>query len=219
MGLDASKAKGGAPKTPPLDEGLYKARLVQVIDLGVQPRSFKGDEKPPQQQIMLTYELSDEFLLDKDGEPQPDKPRWLSETFGLNKPGVEKAKSTARLKALNPAGDQPNFGMLLGTPVMLHVVQNVSKTDKTAIYNKIDTVMAMKPKDQINMPKLVNSPRALDLDAPDKAIWDDLPDWVKDRIRSGLEFKGSDAERVFGGAKAEAKKVVAKEAEEDGNPY
>lgn len=218
MGLDASKAKGGAPRTPPLEQGLYKARVVQVIDLGLQPRSFAGEEKEPQQQIMITYELLDEFLLDEQGEPQEDKPRWLSETFGLNSPKVEKAKSTKRLLALDPSKKIVDFSKLLGVPCVLSVVQNPSKTDATKIFNKISDVIAMKAKEQLGLPQLVNEPRSLDLDAPDKAVFDELPDWVKEKIRSGLEFKGSTAEKVFGGAKAEAKKEAAKGGE-DGNPY
>jgi hypothetical protein len=222
MGLNASKAKGGAPRTPPLEEGLYPARLVQVIDLGLQPRSFKGEDKEPQQQIMLTYELCGEFLLDEDGQPQPDKPRWVSETMGLNKPNVEKAKSTKALKALDPANKvEGDFTKLLGAPVMVNIAQNPSKTDPSKIYAKVTGLAPMRAKDVINLPDLVNSPRMLDLDSPDKAVFDELPDWVKTKIREGLEYKGSDAEKVFGaGGKAEAKaKPAAKEEEADGNPY
>lgn len=222
MGLDASKAKGGAPRTPPLEDGLYKARLVQVVDLGLQPRSYKGEEKEPQQQILLTYELVDEFLLDEHGEPQEDKPRWVSETMGLNSLKVEKAKSTQRLKALDPQNKvNGNFLALLGTPVTAHIVQNPSKTDPTKIYAKVSGLIAMKAKEAIAVPALVNEPVTLDLDAPDKEAFDSLPDWVKDKIRSGLEYRGSMAEKVFGmGGKAEAKaKPAAKEEEADGNPY
>ena len=221
MGLDASKAKGGAPRTPALDAGLYKARLAQVVDLGLQPRDFKGEAKEPQQQIMLTYELLDEFLLDEQGEPQPDKPRWLSETFGLNKPGVERAKSTARLKALDPTGQIVDFSKLLRRPVWLSLVQNPNKKDPTVIYNKISDVMPIKPKEAIGLPDLVNTPRILDLDAPDKETFDQLPEWVQNKIKANLQYKGSDAERVFGGTSKPAgnAKPAAKEAEEDGNPY
>ncbi|MCI0528939.1 MAG: hypothetical protein L0Y56_15995, partial [Nitrospira sp.] len=66
MGINAANAKGGAPRTPPLENGLYPSRLVQVIDLGLQPRSYKGEDKEPQGMIMLTYELVDAFLLDED---------------------------------------------------------------------------------------------------------------------------------------------------------
>jgi hypothetical protein len=222
MGLNASKAKGGAPRTPPLEAGAYPARLVQVIDLGLQPRSYKGEDKEPQQAIMLTYELVGEFLLDEQGEPQEDKPRWVSETLPLYPLGAEKAKSNERLKALDPQGKvEGDFTKLLGVPVVVNIVQNPSKTDASKIYAKVSGLVPMRAKEVLNLPDLVNEPRFLDLDAPNKKVFDELPDWVKDKIRAGLEYRGSEAEKVFGvGGKAEAKKEPAKkEAEADGNPY
>lgn len=223
MGLNASKAKGGAPRTPPLEAGPYPARLVQVIDLGLQPRQFKGEDKEPHQQIMLTYELIDEFLLDENGQPQEDKPRWVSETFPLYALGAEKAKSNERLKALDPQGKaEGDFTKLLGEPVVVNIVQNPSKTDASKIYAKVSGLTPMRAKDVLKLGELVNKPVFLDLDAPDKAVFDSLPDWVKDKIRAGLEYKGSAAEKCFGvGGKAEAKKEPAKKSEEetDGNPY
>jgi hypothetical protein len=201
---------------------LYPARLVQVVDLGVQPRSYKGEEKDPQPMILLTYELVGEFLVDESGEPDPGKPRWVSESFPLYGLKAEKAKSNQRLAVLDPQGVVGgNFAKLLGTPCMINIVQQAGKKDPTAIYAKIDALAVMRAKDRIGLADLVNEPRVLDLDEPNKAVFDELPEWVQEKIRTSIEFKGSKAEAVFGGTaqKAEAKaKPNAKEAG-DGNPY
>lgn len=79
MGLNAKKAAGGSDRVAQevLEPGVYPARLVQLIDLGVQPqRPFQGKDKPPAQEIMITYEFTDEFLKDEDGNEIEDKPRW-----------------------------------------------------------------------------------------------------------------------------------------------
>ena len=79
MSLNASKVpSGGGAKFDPLDPGTYPARLVQVVDLGLQPQKpYNGKEKPPVHMIHTTYEFVDEFMLDDEGQPDETKPRRL----------------------------------------------------------------------------------------------------------------------------------------------
>lgn len=197
MGLDASKAAGGAPRTPPLAAAAYPGRLVQVVDLGLQPRSYQGQEKEPVQEISLTYELVDTFLLDEDGEEDPSKPRWVSESFPLFNLDSEKAKSTLRYKILDPemkyGGD---FAKCVNTPVMVSIVQNPSKRSGR-VYNNVSGLSIMRAKEAERCPELVNEPRIFDLDAPDQETFDKLPEWVQDKITSNLNWKGSEAEKVL----------------------
>ena len=52
----------------PMDAGTYPARIVQVLDMGVQEQQpFKGEPKPPVQELMVTYEFADEFIKDEEG--------------------------------------------------------------------------------------------------------------------------------------------------------
>ena len=106
MALNAKTASsGGGMNIEPLEPGTYPARLVQVVDLGVQAqRPYQGKEKDPVQEILLTYEFVDEFLKDEDGNEETDKPRWLSESMPLFNLSSERAKSTLRYNALDPCG-------------------------------------------------------------------------------------------------------------------
>ena len=216
MGLNASKVAGNKPRTPPLDPGSYPARLVQVVDFGLQPRSYKGEDKEPAQELMLTYEMSDEFLLDEDGEEQPDKPRWISETFPHFNLDSEKAKSTARYKALDPtlkfSGD---WGSLLSTPIMVNLIQNPKADGK--IYVNIAGTSPMREKDAAKLSGLVHKPRVFDLDDPDMKVFEQLPDWVKGRIKSNMEFRGSLLETRLGEATASTEETETKTAND--NPY
>src|SRR3546814_6949836 len=55
LGLNAKNAAGAARNYEPLPAGTYPARLVQVVDLGLQPqRPYQGQEKSPAQEIMQT---------------------------------------------------------------------------------------------------------------------------------------------------------------------
>ena len=221
MAANAKTAAGSAPRTPPLEAGTYPARLVQVIDLGVQEqRPYQGQEKPPAQEISLTYELLDEFLLDEDGQEQLDKPRWVSERFVLHNLASEKAKSTKRYTALDPEeladGD---FFALVNTPVNVTIVQNPGKEGR--IYNNVAGISPMRSKDAERAPALVNEPRVFDLDAPDMAVFEQFPDWIKEVIKSNLNYAGSALQYslVDGSTSDEPDGDDAQGPEDNDNPF
>lgn len=196
MTLNSKNIESGA-KFDPVDPGSYAARTVQIIDLGLQPQEFKGETKTPKNEIMVTYELLDEFLTGEDGEDIEDKPRWQSETFALNSLGSDKAKSTKRYYALDPKEEhEGDWANLLDVTCMVNLVHN-KKQDK--LYVNVDSVSAMRPKDAKKAPALVNDPKLFTMDDPDLEVYESLPDWIKDKIKNGLEFEGSKLEDMLGG--------------------
>lgn len=187
----------------PLEAGSYPARVVQIIDLGVQEqRPYKGEEKAPAHEIMITYEFLDEFCLNEDGEEDEEKPRWLSETFPLRNLEADLAKSTKRYKALDPDEvHEGDFTQLVDTPCTVTVINNVGVGKNAGkIYNNIASVSAMRPKDAKNAPALVNEPKVFVLDEPDVTIFKSLPQWLQDKIKSNLEYEGSELEEALEGA-------------------
>lgn len=216
MGLNASNAPGGGFKSEPIAPGSYPARLVQVIDQGLQPRQYNGEDKEPAHQIMLTYELVDEFLKDENGDDMLDKPRWVSESFNLFNLSSDKAKSTERYNVLDPqhtyAGE---FDKLIGTPVMVFVVQKKAKSGNR-VYNNVKEIMPMRAADAEKCPGLVNEPRVFNLDEPDMDVFKSLPKWIQETITNNLEFKGSKLAELLK-AEPEDKKVEPEES--DDQPY
>ena len=103
MSLNAREAAGGGGgNSRILEPASYPGRLVHIIGLGLQAqRPFQGQEKDPRHEILLTYELSDEFLQDEDGNDLEDKPIFISERMPLHNLSAERAKSTARYMALD----------------------------------------------------------------------------------------------------------------------
>lgn len=214
MPLNARKVKtvstGGGSKQDPIEVGAYPARVVQVLDLGLQAqRPYQGKEKPPVHEIMLTYELTDEFCLDEDGNEDTEKPRWISENFPLHSLDADLAKSTKRYFSLDPdevhGGD---FTALIDTPCMVTVTQR-EVGDK--VYNNVGSVSGMRPKDAARCPELVNPPKVFLLDEPDLTIFGSLPQWMQDKIKGNLEYAGSALEKALAGgpAKPEAKEEEA----------
>jgi hypothetical protein len=227
MALNARKVKSVAkgPQQEAMEAGTYPARVVQVIDFGVQEqRAYKGVAKPPAQTVYLTYEFLDEFCKDEDGEDQDDKPRWLSEQFPLLSLEVDLATSTKRYKALDP---EENFGgdftLLVSAPCMVTINQYESKGQ---MRNGVSSVAPMRPKEAAKAPELVNPPKVLLIDNPDLEIFKSLPEWMQEKIKESLEFNGSALDDALHD-KAPVKKVIAKpnrkaapeaavEVEEDG---
>ncbi|MBX4212611.1 hypothetical protein KW787_04125 [Candidatus Pacearchaeota archaeon] len=222
MALVAPKGNA-ANQFPPqknIAPGTYPARLVQMIDYGLQPQKpYMGKDKPPAQEIGLTYELVDEFMKDEKGNDIEDKPRWISETlpfFGLF---ADKAKSTQRYKAFDPdekwGGD---FSQALDRPINVTVVNNASGEK---VYDNVATISAMRPRDADACPKLVNTPKLFDLDKPDLGVFNSFPEWIKKKIQGNLNFNGSPLQKLLG---EQPKPVEEKPKEEikaeiNSNPY
>lgn len=217
MPLNARKIKTTSTSSgsaqDPIAVGAYPARIVQVLDLGLQAqRPYQGKEKPPAHMIMITYELTDEFCVSEDGKEDPEKPRWISEEFPLHSLDADLAKSTKRYFALDPeevhGGD---FTALIDTPCMVTVTQRESND---RVYNNVGSVSGMRPKDAARCPDLVNPPKVFLLDEPDLTIFGSLPTWMQDKIKGNLEYSGSTLEKALagGGTKSEAKAPAEKPA-------
>lgn len=199
MSLNVNSApKSTKSKSDPVEIGNYAARIVQVLDLGLQPQQpFQGNPKAPAHEIMLTYELVTEFLKDDEGNDQLDKPRWLSENFPLNHISKDMAKSTKRYKAIDPAnvagGD---FTKLVNAPLTVTVVHR-PKPDGGVYVNVGNITPPMKG---FPVPELVNPPKVFELDNPDLATFRDLPEWIQTKITSNLEYQGSKLQALLKGA-------------------
>lgn len=231
MSLNAKNYKTESKfKTPdPLDPGTYPARVAQVLSLGLQKQQpWKGEEKDPKDELYVTYELLDEFLLDEDGKEIEDKPRWQSEDFTMNSLDSDLAKSTKRYTALDPEmkfdGD---WGELLGAPCMVTVIQNEGKGKNAGrIFNNIASVQSMRPKEAAKAVELKNPPKVFDIEEPDMDVFFSLPTFLQDKMKSNLNFGGSALEKAIeahkgsggsSGAKPEDKPQdkVVKEAQDD----
>ena len=228
MALNAKKIKptgnGGFVEQPNLDVDNYPARVVQIIDLGLQDGGeWKGEKKPPANVIRVTYELVDAFMVDKDGNEIEDKPRWISEELKMFSPDADLAKCNKRYKAIDPdCVHDYNWGELLGMPCSVLTVQKVSK-GKT--YDNVGNVTPYRvSKRNPELPELVNEPKMFDLEEPDLDIFQSLPQWLQDKIKGNLEYKGSALEALLQGGNQKAKEAVkeaeeqlAPEADEDGD--
>jgi len=203
--VSSGKSKSGS-KQDAIPAGPYEVRVAQVIDLGLQAqRPYMKEEKPPANELMITYEFLELFVKDADGNDDEDKPRWLSETIPLRSLEADKAKSTQRYYALDPDEDfEGDFTQLVGVPAIANVVTNPGKGQHEGkVFNNIASLNTMLPKLAKIAPDLKNEPKVFDLDEPDMEIFGSLPDWLQDKIKDNLEFKGSVLEGKLNGTSDE----------------
>jgi hypothetical protein len=187
---------GNRVKQPLLEPGTSPGRTVQIIDLGLQPqRAYQGQEKAPAHEIMLTYELLDTFMVDENGKELEDKPRWVSETIPLRSLDNDLAKSTKRYNALDPEGDYDgDFSRLVDIPCNITIALN-QVGEKT--YENISNVSTMRAKDAAKAPELKNPTKVFLLDEPDLEVYNSLPEWLREKISSNLEYKGSALQKLL----------------------
>ena len=222
------KQTGGQKlQSPVLDADNYPARLVQVIDLGLQKNFF--DPEKINHEVMLTYELTTEFCLDEKGEPVEDKPRWLSETINIiDLPvgmSVEelyqdqyrgKSKMVLRARAFDPKGQLDfDFTEMVGMPCAVTVVKKKKKSDGK---DKNEVGGVTSPMKGLQIAELVNPPKVFTLDEPDMEVFESSPDFVKDKIKANLEFAGSPLEALLNGEKPAKKQEKAPEPQEKPEP-
>ena len=229
MGLSANKQGGNANRVeqPQIEPDVYPSYVVQIIDLGLQPQKpYQGKDKPPVQEVMLTYELSDSFMIDADGNEMEDKPRWVSETLPFYGLFADKAKSTKRYLALDPTNEfDGEFAKLIGMPCNVTIVNNESGGK---VYANVGNVASISAKKAGQMNELKNPTKVFDLDEPDMDVFNALPEWIREKIKSNLNFNGSALQEALAGDKPAAKPAAKKAAsridpedvdDDDDNPY
>jgi hypothetical protein len=209
MTINANNVPSGGSKfkQPTLEAGGYQGRLVQVIDLGLQPQSFEGEEKEPKYQLYTAYELADEFCVNEDGEVQKDKPRWVSEDFALNPLNSDKAKSTKRYDVLDPGREHKgDWSKLVGKACLINIIVNAGKGKNLGKeFNNISSISILRAKEASAVPELVNDPVIFDLESPDVNVFNSLPAFLQERIKSNLEYNGSKLQAALGGTPSESK--------------
>ena len=222
MALNARKIKSKSKfiEQPTLAVDNYPARVAQIIDLGLQDGGeWKGDKKPPVNKIYITYELVDAFMVDKDGTELEDKPLWKSEDLNLLSPDMDMAKCNKRYKAIDPEEVfDYDWSQLLGQPCS---VLTIHKESKGKTYCNVGSVTPyVVSKRNPELPELKNEGKMFTLDEPDMDVFSALPEWLQERIKSNLEFKGSPLDKILNGdsnkaTESEPSKLAPKVAHKD----
>lgn len=219
--LNASKIKneGGGNKVaqPNLEVGGYPARVVRILDFGLQPQDpWKGQEKPPANMMQVTYEIIGEFMIDEDGNEVEDKPRWVSEDFALYPLEVDRAKSTIRYNAIDPTNlHKGDWAKLLGMPVTVNIIHNVSKTNKQT-YDNVGSLSSIRAKVAETLGDLVNQPFVVSMEDVNTERFEALHSFFQDKMTSSLDWETTPLYKALNGDKP--KEPADEKAGDDAEP-
>ena len=188
-----------------VDDGSYSARIVQVIDLGVQHDTMWVNGASQKQfyvvddagktvtnddgyakktgndtghpvmtpKVQATFEFPTE-RIDIGGE---SKPRWLSKEYNVTSSGA-----LAKLVEMLAPGST-NIGDILNKPCMVAIGSTSG--------GKAKIVSVSLPMKGMEVPELENPAILFDFDNPDKATWDNMLQWIKDKIKESSNYEGS----------------------------
>ena len=189
--------------TPLLDAGTYDARILSIVDLGMQPGSPQYPEPKPK--LEFRFELLDEFMVGEDGTVDETAPRVFNYEVTYNEDGYmdEKANIYKLISAI-PSGFELELSEMVGLPVTVMIQKYMKKSGKNAGKedNKVTSVLPMKAKTIATAGPLINKPLFFDLGEPDLAVWGKLykgnPYAHQDRIMASSSFAGSLLQKMLG---------------------
>lgn len=177
-------AENNGTNYTPIPAGNHIARCYEMIQIGTIVETtgiYAGKES---HKVRLTWETPNE-LHDFGKGPQPFS---ISKEFTLSmneKATLRKMLESWRGKAFTEdEAKRFDITKLLGVPCMVNVIHKKSGTGKD--YADISSISVM-PKG-IACPAQVNPSRLLSFDEWNETLFESLPDFIKNKIKSSKEF-------------------------------
>ena len=190
MGFIAKDSGGGNFK--PVPPGSYVARCYQVVDLGTQTSSGQFGEKSAHK-LRLSWEL---FGEDDDGQPLTvsfegkTMPMTVSKSYTVSlheKASLRKDLVAWRGRDFTPEEARAfDVSKLLGAYVLINVTNSVGNNGKT--YANVAGLSPLPKPLQASKPAGVHALVQFDLDTPDMTVFDALPPYLQDQIKSSPEW-------------------------------
>ena len=170
-----------------VEDGAYPARVVQIIDLGMQietdyktgeAKTYDDGNPMIRHKVWINFEFPTE-TIEIDGE---NKPRWYGKEFTVST--HEKSALHNLLRAVDGKGEHTNKGRnvkgLLGLPAMVTIGSTSGGKAKISAVSGVPKGMPVGD--------LSNPTTFFDLDSDDLATFEKIPNWMQDKIKNGVDF-------------------------------
>lgn len=178
-------AENTGTKREPIPQGNYVARCYQMIEIGTVQEEYEGQKKI-QRKVRFGWELPTELKVFD--EAKGEQPLVISNEYTVSM--HEKAKLRAVLQSWRGKAfteeEAKSFDLtkLLGAPCMLNIIH---KETPNGTYANIASISPM-PKG-MECPKQINDSFVLSYDTFDYGKYMLLPDFIKTKMQSSLEFQ------------------------------
>ena len=186
---------GSGLRRPLAEEGGHPARLVGVVDLGLQ-KNFDPD-KDPVHKMDCMFEVQDEFMEDADGNKSEVRAVYTKD-IPYNKSGYMNEKSTifSLYKAINPEINKSPKELAFA-PLTVEL-----KTGKKGDFTNVASFSKMRAAEVEKLPEAANEFIYFDMENPDLAVWEKLSKGYsmaqQDRIKASIGFKQSKLAKLLG---------------------
>lgn len=166
--------------------GNYVAICYSMVQIGTIDNTYKGvTKKTPK--VRLGWELCDELKVFKEGDIA--KPLAIEKEYSLymtDKSNLRKDLESWRGKTwTDKEAEDFDITNLVGAPCMLNIIHHTADSGKT--YEKIAGITSL-PK-SVTAPKQFNPKRILQFDNWDQTVFDNLPAFITDQIKTSLEYQ------------------------------
>jgi len=184
MSLNLAEVAKEEPKKssiPRLPEGTYMARVLSVVDFGLQEQTDwkTGKEVEPKPTVMITFQIPSLTVDVEDENGETKKlPRYIGKEYNLST--YERSNLMKMINAIAP--QVKDLNELLNVQAMVQVGSTVN--DKA----KITAVMACP--DGMEVAELISETSYFDATHPEYDLFKVLPEWQQERIESALNWKG-----------------------------
>jgi hypothetical protein len=178
MSLTAKEPEGNNMELIPPDT--YQALICWITDLGTQHSDFYDKDAP---KVVITWEIPS-VRIDMDGKSMP---RLISKTYTTSL--HEKANLRKDLEAIRgvPFSDEDLLGFDIRKALGVNcILQDVHATREKKTYANVATVAKLMK----GMEKAIPETPTFCYDIEDGFDFpEDMPDWMRDRIKKSLEYK------------------------------
>ena len=173
----------GKKVMPNIGNGMYPARVVQILDFGVQRVEDIDGNIKILPRVWVTFEFPTKRIeVEEDGK-KVDKPRWLGKEYTHS--DNEKSNMYKLVTNLKP---DFNFEVntlvdILGLPGMVQVGTTSGEKDKV--------VSVSPPVEGMEIPELYNPTVSFDMSDPNMDVFLGLPVWMKRKVLESEDYPGS----------------------------
>jgi hypothetical protein len=178
--------KGGS--YTPMPSGNYVARCYSMIQIGTIEEEYEGEKKMVSK-VRLTFEFPTEQKVFN--EEKGEQPFVLSKDFTLSM--HEKSSLRKFLESWRGKSFQENEAKSFDISVLINktcMINVIHKETKNGVRASISAVSAM-PKG-LQCPEQINPTQLLTFDNFDVKLFESLPDFLKDKIKTSKEYKALD---------------------------
>lgn len=183
MSLEIAHMNAARPKAERIPEGTYPARLISIVDLGIQPQTDwqTGEATDPKARVLFTWELPTETLeiTDDDGNVS-FKARRISKEYTLS--NFDQSNLMKLIKALSAGEKLTSLTQMLGYACMVNIGSTVNGNAK------VTTVM--KAPDSMPVDDPSEEPMHFDFDNPDENLFLQQANWIKEKIKEAENYTG-----------------------------